>query len=94
MITININEETLKKAFDSHIEALMNDTYNSPVKRVCNDLFGYNGTALPEVKKQISEAVDNLLKTEKFITMVGEAFAREIAKREVDRMEKNTKRVG
>ena len=88
MIQLTISEEVLQKAFNSHIEKLMGDTYSNPVKQVVDDILGYSSKdpIKEELKTVVSTKIKELLDSKEFITMVGEAFAKEIARREADKI--------
>jgi hypothetical protein len=90
-LTLVISEEQLQTAFDNHINKLMVDSYENPVKKIVDSMLGYSSThpIKGELKTKVEQQIDALLQTEKFVTMVGEAFAKEIAKREADRIERN-----
>lgn len=89
-LTLLVTDEQLQIAFDRHIDSLMKDSYSNPVKQAVDEMLGYSSKhpAKEELKAKVQEQIDSLLQSEKFVTMVGEAFAREIAKREADRIEK------
>lgn len=92
MITLNISDETLKAAFDKHLEKLFTPgDYNNPVKSVIDSIFGWNSKEVElkaELDKQIKQFMIEYMASPKFGEDLGKAIAGEMAKRELDKMKK------
>lgn len=89
MITLVIQDDTLQKAFESHLKSVLETgNYNNPVKQAFDKLLGYNGELVGEFNNQIKEMVRSQMQTSEFAAELGRAMAAELARREVDRIGK------
>lgn len=88
-INIKIEQETIENAFQKSLDDMLAPgNYNNPVKRVLDNMLGYSGLMTNEIGKQIQEFVKVSLELPAFQARLGEAIAKEMAKRAVDAMEK------
>lgn len=89
MLTINISDEQLQKAFQKSLDDMLAPgNYSNPVKKVLDDVLGYSGSMKGEIGKQIQEFVTTSLSMPSFQAKLGQAIADEMARRAVDAMEK------
>lgn len=91
MVTITISDEKLQQSFDKAMEALLAPgQYHNPVKDTLDQLLGYNGDkeVKEEMQRQIREYITKAMATEEFAKNLGLAMAAEIAKREVDKLQR------
>ncbi len=88
MLTLTISEETLKNAFEVHLNKIMEaGQYDNPVKRALDTLLGYNGDK--EIKEIIDAKVKDYVKfyldSTDFKLALGTAMAHIIAKNQLEK---------
>lgn len=91
MLTLTIPDERIQASFDAALNAMLDTTsYQNPVKKVLDDMLGYNGDA--DIKKQLMEQIKAqvvaTMASPQFALALGQAMAAEIAKREVDKLKR------
>lgn len=89
-INISLPNEVLQEAINNHlIKLFTSGQYDNPITKIIENQFGYNWNKNPELTKVVMENVDKFIQSEDFTKFVGEAFAKEIARREADRVERS-----
>lgn len=91
-ISLVISDEKLQEVFEGHLNSLLEKgVYDNPVRRAFDDLMGYKGALREEFNEKVKGITLSLLDTPKFHEMLGKAIAEEMAKRQVDLLEKKFK---
>jgi hypothetical protein len=88
-LQLTITDEQLQQAFNTHITKLLEaGNYDNPVKRILDNLLGYNGSLTKEFGEQVVVLMRSLMQTPWFATAIGTAMAAELAKRELDKLKR------
>lgn len=90
MLTLTITDEQLQKGFQDHLDKLMGDTYNNPVKKIIEDMFNsYKSVKSPEMielEAQLQNMIKEHMKTPTFALALGTAMAAEMAKKQMEKL--------
>lgn len=89
MLTLVITDEQLQTAFQQSLDGMLDPkNYSNPVKSVLDNILGYGGSMKGELGSQIETFLSTAMETPAFQQQLGEAIAKEMAKRAVDALEK------
>lgn len=91
-LTLTITDESLQQAFEAHLIGLLKPgEYYNPVKRVMDDLLGYNGSMKDEVTKHVTALLRTTIEAPNFVDRLSQAIVNELARREADKIQEKLK---
>lgn len=92
MITLEITDEQLQQALNKTLEKMLGeDNYSNPLQEMAKKAIGstYSKGALTDaINAKIVAKVEAFIETDQFDLMLGQAVAKAIADREIDKTKK------
>lgn len=91
MLTLTITDETLKTAFDTHIDKLFAvDNYSNPIKLILDNVFGYSGDAAvkAQIKQYVLDNVKVIISSPQFHLVLGQTLATMMAAEEIKKLKR------